>query len=269
MATEQFRLLPSFVPRQGVGIMVIFVRPGPVGVWNHEDSDFPQSDPYALSGSHHGAHGLTGINPDAISAPFWSDHFGPDREHRQLAALAYGEASSQIDIPEEMAAIANTAVRYMRESKFATVDELRTKKPGYADAMTDHHGYGNPRYNKLLKSSFSAIMRDSQMSWALWAAENALEYWGHDYSNGAFFWQGRDLVNQFREHRGNVYPYGLKFTNPKHNIFGLTEHKRESKETQNKNKYEYAYETTAAWGNTIFLRHTKEWLKIPGNSNIN
>ena len=73
-----------------------------------------------------------------------------------------------------------------------------------------------------------------------------------DYSNGGYFWQGRDFGEIGCPANNNFYQVGFLFNSPNHDIFGMGSKMSE-------NTWIYQYESTAAAGKTVFMRLTKAW----------
>jgi len=194
-----------------------------------------------------------------------------DKDTKLLAATAYGEASTK-DIFEEMAAIANVLVRQQKARSYPTIGEFIKKDTTFAFAAHD----GNARYAKLVLAKDSEIVSDKGMSAALNAAINALSTTGIDYSNGAYFWDGADIKSNYDKHpkvRG-----GIHFTDPKHNIYGIEEkdvpgeewwRDAQGKNTKLRGKWNYKYESTAAYGGTIFWKYNADFVKATGNKVYN
>ena len=76
-----------------------------------------------------------------------------------------------------------------------------------------------------------------------------------DYSNGAYFWHGRDLGEVGSGAYNDFYLTGLNFTNSTHDIHNLGSNEATGK------AFKYTYETTGAYGRTTFMRLTDEWIK--------
>jgi hypothetical protein len=187
-----------------------------------------------------------------------------------LAAVAYGESSAK-DVYEEMAAIASVLVRQSDE-RDQKLDVLLGPKGTFAFAASD----GNPRTAAFRKVSPHARETDSGMALAIKAAHNALDD-GKDYSNGAYFWDGADIKTNYANHP--KVKLGFKFTDPKHNIYNIKETSvditvhwkvpgKDGKLVDGKARgsYTYVYESTAAWGGTIFWRYSDAYLKATGNA---
>lgn len=189
-----------------------------------------------------------------------------DENHMMLAAIAYGEASTK-NVYEEMAAIANTLVHRMQGQGHTSVASFFKSNPDYA------YGTESVRYKLYIGSSASKISKNMGMMLALRAAENALSADPIDYSNGAFFWEGKDFADKVKNNeRSERYSRGFKFSKPEHNIYDMPENKLKKvttywRDAKGKNtskirgEYEYTYETTAAYGGTIFIRYTDDWKK--------
>ncbi|MPM20911.1 hypothetical protein SDC9_67349 [bioreactor metagenome] len=192
-----------------------------------------------------------------------------DDEHKALAAIAYGEASTK-DVYEELAAIANVVVRMSRARGYSSIRTFLTKDKTYA------YGVSSTRFGVYSNASMSAITRSRGMMLALRAAENALSAKPVDYSNGAYFWEGKDFADKVNSGKASQrYSRGFKFTSPDHNIYGMkdnilpktTVYWKDAKHRDTKRvrgEYEYAYETTAAYGGTIFIRYASAWVDATG-----
>ncbi|QIL83011.1 hypothetical protein G7047_26030 [Diaphorobacter sp. HDW4A] len=192
-----------------------------------------------------------------------------DDDHIALAAIAYGEASTK-DVYEELAAIANVVVRMMRARGYSAVRSFLTGDTTYA------YGVKSTRYGVYSKASMAGITRSRGMMLALRAAENALSANPTDYSNGAFFWEGRDFADKVKGGKSSQrYGRGFKFSKPEHNIYDMKDNilpkttvywkDSHSKDTKRvRGEYEYAYETTAAYGGTIFIRYASQWVSATG-----
>jgi hypothetical protein len=82
---------------------------------------------------------------------------------------------------------------------------------------------------------------------------------GKDFSNGAYFWHGVDFKGPTAGSKAHerFYLTGFKFTSRSHDIWGLGDHKSGK-------KYEYKYQSTAAYGKTTFMKLTDAWMKANG-----
>lgn len=116
------------------------------------------------------------------------------------------------------------------------------------------------------------IANDIGMEAAVQAARNALSASPIDYSNGVFFWDGADIKSNYDKHpkvRSGIY-----FTAPSHNIYGIESKEVPGeewwKDTQNKKtalrgNCSYKFESSAAYGGTIFWKYNADFLKATGN----
>jgi hypothetical protein len=81
-----------------------------------------------------------------------------------------------------------------------------------------------------------------------------------------------DLKTNYAAHPKVVK--GIRFTKPEHDIFKVGEKKltevveywrdKNGNKTTERGRYSYTYESTAAWGSTVFWRFTPEYLKATG-----
>jgi len=195
---------------------------------------------------------------------------GKHSELLKLGGVAYGEASTK-DVYEEMAGIASVVVR-VKDARKTTISNLLSGNSTYAFAASD----GNSRHGKFMKASVDERNADTGMRYGVKAAINAITG-GHDYSNGAYFWDGADIGTNYKNHA--KIKKGFKFTDDSHRIYNVggspiadneleTQttywYDKKGKATKVRGTYTYTYETTAAWGGTIFSKKTSEYLKATG-----
>lgn len=193
-----------------------------------------------------------------------------DKETRQLAAMAYGEASSQ-NVADEMKALASVLVRQRNARGYKDIPTFAASDPTFSFVVSD----GNTRYKKLMDASEAEIAKDHGMAAALEAAKNALAG-GPDLSNGAYFWDGADIKTNYGKHF--KVRNGIKFTDSAHNIYGISEStklvtlkktvikkvkgKIVSKEEVELGRYDHVYDSTAAYGGTIFWKNNSDYMKV-------
>jgi len=242
--------------------------PGPLGI----DDGAAPSVCYAVEGTLLAQRALSGTGKTEPAAGADADLLKAqeDADLVLLAAVAYGEASTK-DVFEEIAAIANVIVR-QKDARSTTMSKLLGPKSTYAFAASD----GNAR-TKLFKNAKAADrLKNAGMLSALKAAKNALDPKGTDYSNGAYFWDGADIKTNYANHP--KVKLGIKFTKDEHNIYKIKESSvnvttywqvqgKDGKLVNGKErgKYTYVYESTAAYGGTIFWKYGADFLKATGN----
>ena len=78
-----------------------------------------------------------------------------------------------------------------------------------------------------------------------------------DYSDGAYYWQGRDFSMSGEKAYKQFYQCGFKFTNPQHDVYKMGD-------KIGSGKVPYQYESTNGQAGTVFFRLTKEWKKANG-----
>lgn len=194
------------------------------------------------------------------------------KECRELAAIAYGEASPK-DVELEMFAIAAVMLRQRDARGYKDICTFVTKDKTYSFVVRD----GNVRYKKMMKADEAEIAKDEGMSMAVKAANNALSG-GEDHSNGAYFWDGADIKSNYKKHA--KVKLGIKFTDPKHNIYGIKEsqsivikYKTEKHKMKGKvvsttktevDRYENVYDSTAGYGGTIFWKFNRAYVRVTG-----
>lgn len=193
-----------------------------------------------------------------------------DPETRLLAAMAYGEASAA-DVPEEMNALASVLVRQRNARGYASMATFTSSDRTFSFVVKD----GNERYRKLMDASEAQVEANPGMSAAVLAARNALAG-GPDLSNGAYFWDGRDIKTNYKRHF--KVRHGIKFADPKHNIYEIAESRKLiklnktvvkrsngkviSKETVEVGRYDHVYVSTAAFGGTIFWKNNDDYMAV-------
>ncbi|WAL50333.1 hypothetical protein OUI59_15935 [Klebsiella variicola subsp. tropica] len=194
-------------------------------------------------------------------------------EERLLAAMAYGEASASNDA-NELKALASVLVRQRDARGYTTMKEFIDGEPSYSYVVGD----GNAKYKKLNKAKDEDISNDTGMSNALTAAKNALSD-GPDLSNGAYFWDGADIKSNYNKHF--KVRHGIKFTDPSHNIYDIKDStkivilykivkvkktvKGKVKVTKEKvevGRYDHVYDSTAAYGGTIFWKNNDDYITL-------
>jgi RHS repeat-associated protein len=81
-------------------------------------------------------------------------------------------------------------------------------------------------------------------------------------SGGAFYWHGTDFHQPTAGSKAyeNFYRVGFQFTNPSHDLKGMGNH-------ASGKGYVYKYESTAAYGQTTFMRLTSAWSNANGTTN--
>ncbi len=193
-----------------------------------------------------------------------------DEGIRKLAAVAYGEASTK-NVFEEMAAIANVLVRQQKARGYSSISVFINSDKTFAFAAHD----GNQRYAKLMAATDAEIAQDTGMALAVKAAKNALMENGIDYSNGAFFWDGADIKSNYARHpkvRAGIH------IDSAHNIYKIDNkyvpgeewwRDAQGNNTKLRGKWSYKYESTAAYGGTLFWKYNPDFLKATGNKEYN
>ncbi|WGS54302.1 hypothetical protein LFL96_25125 [Paraburkholderia sp. D15] len=198
-----------------------------------------------------------------------------DAQTRQLAAMAFGEASLQ-DNSDEMMAIASVLVRQRDARGYSNMATFTKNDPTFSFVIGD----GNARYNKLMQATDAQIAKDPAMQAAIAAARNALAG-GPDKSNGAYFWDGADIKTNYANHF--KVRHGIKITDPSHNIYNIkdstklvilykiikTKDKKTKKVKTEKietGRYDHVYDSTAGIGGTIFWKYNQQYLDVTGGS---
>lgn len=191
-------------------------------------------------------------------------------EVRQLAAMAYGESSTN-DNEDEIFAIASVLVRQYKARGYPNIIDFAKNETTFSFVVTD----GNRRYKLLIEAPPSRIEKHPGMAMAVRAASNALAD-GPDKSNGAYFWDGADIKSNYKRHF--KVRHGIRFSDATHNIYSVAESRKTViiyRTTRIRNRdtkairtvrnevgrYDHQYVSTAAHGGTIFWKFNPEYLK--------
>lgn len=136
-----------------------------------------------------------------------------------LAYITYGESSTLNDV-KEMFAIAMVMQRQSKVRGFSSVKDFATStiKRNYNFSYADDGG--NSRYNEMSKI-IDISKFNTGMKLAISASENAKSSKPIDYSGGAYFWDGIDILKKTQRNR----KAGVKITNAVHNVVGLPDDK--------------------------------------------
>jgi hypothetical protein len=193
------------------------------------------------------------------------------KETRQLAAMAYGEGSADNNA-DELYALASILVRQRDARGYSDIATFASSEPSFSFVASD----GNKRYSALMKATEKDIEKNAGMKLAVEAATNALNG-GTDKSNDAYFWDGADIKSNYSHHF--KVKQGIKFTDAAHNIYDIKEStklvikykvkkirvgktKKFKTEKEEVGRYDHIYESTAAYGGTIFWKFSKEYLDV-------
>lgn len=206
-----------------------------------------------------------------VTSDLTAEIAGPlDPEAQLVAAIAYGEASVE-DNENEIAGIAHAVVNRARAWK-KTISAMLQSDPGYTYAANGH----NIRFNLMKKATVKSINQTRAMRIAVNAASQALAGKGLDPSNGAYWWDGVDLME-----RKSVNPrinQGFKYATDDHNIFDMKPIKKtliiywkvrnkktgEEVDSSERGRYDCVYISTAAQGKTIFWRYNDDYVRATG-----
>jgi hypothetical protein len=194
-----------------------------------------------------------------------------DSEVRLLAAVSYGEASTDDD-SEEVLGIAYAVANRARAWGGKKISELLKADRNYTYAANGTC----TRFNLLMAASPKVINKSLPMRVAVNCAISALNGKGHDPSNSAYWWDGVDL--KLKKQVNPRIAYGFKYGAQEHNIFQMQPisktvivHWRvvnkktgETVDGTERGRYETIYVSTAARGKTIFWRYHPDYLKATG-----
>jgi vacuolar-type H+-ATPase subunit H len=80
-----------------------------------------------------------------------------------------------------------------------------------------------------------------------------------DYSNGAYFWHGKDLSQNGSLANSEYYGNGLNFLSSSYNLWKLTNNPQNK--TKNKITWNYKYDSVNLEGQSTFMRLNNKWKK--------
>ena len=186
-----------------------------------------------------------------------------------LAAVAYGEASTK-DVYEEMAGIANVLVR-QKTARSTTLANLLSKNSHYAFAASD--GNADKGSQGCQTDRPAQKRRHAQPPES---GQKRPRRKRHGLFQRRLLLGGADIKTNYADH-AKVKP-GIKFTNDEHNIYKIKESTvnvtrywqvadKSGKLVNGKErgKYTYVYESTAAYGGTIFWKFNADYVKAEGS----
>ena len=191
-----------------------------------------------------------------------------DAQTRQLAAMAYGEASPDNN-SDEIFGLASVLVRQRDARGYSDIRMFASSERSFSFVVSD----GNVRHAKMMNATQAQIDKDKGLKIAIAAARNALAY-GTDKSDGAYFWDGAGINSHYSTHP--KVAVGISFTDSSHNIYNISEstklvikYKFAKKKTEGKIsvektelfRYDHVYESTAAHGGTIFWKFNPDYIK--------
>ncbi len=167
---------------------------------------------------------------------------------QKLAAVVYAESGETANNKEEKMGIASASINNYNARKGK--NSLGKTLSDISNATFD----GNVRYGNMTDASDAKRNANPEMVSSIAAAINAVTG-GPDYSNGATGWDGRDL-------KTNSHRAGLNIADPSHDIFKVGDKPLSKKE----NGSSYRRQTTAAHGQTVFMRIHPAFVKGGGRA---
>ena len=173
---------------------------------------------------------------------------GSNSEFVALAGTLYAESTPGMSSYDEMAGIGSV----IRNRAMA---EKRTPFEIVSNAKSGIYGY------KQRGKINSNLANKNKVNLAYKAAMVTLVC-NHDYSNGAYFWQGRDFNEVGSPAYKEYYRKGFNFTDSGHDRYGMGSF-------VNPGSTPFKYESTAAAAGTIFMRLTDRWKRANGATRWN
>ena len=169
---------------------------------------------------------------------------GSNTEFVSLAGTLYAESTAEASSLEEMAAIGSVIRNRANADNSSYLDVISSginRIYGYDKRGKINHKLANPdKVNLAYKAAMLTIK----------ATET-------DYSNGAYFWHGKDFAIKGKRAHSNFYLRGFLFTNKSHDIYSMGSFQKQG-------NVPYTYESTAAFSKTTFMRLTTNWMKANG-----
>ena len=169
---------------------------------------------------------------------------GSNTEFVSLAGTLYAESTAEASSLEEMAAIGSVIRNRANADNSSYLDVISSginRIYGYDKRGKINHKLANPdKVNLAYKAAMLTIK----------ATET-------DYSNGAYFWHGKDFAIKGSNAYLRFYKRGFLFTNKSHDIYSMGSFQKQG-------NVPYTYESTAAFSKTTFMRLTTNWMKANG-----
>lgn len=167
---------------------------------------------------------------------------GTNSDFVALAGTIYAESDARYYSTKEAAGI-GSVIRNR-----ATADNISLLKAASKGGI-----YGWLNRNAILTSTNTEKVNIAYKAAMLTIGGNC------DYSNGGYFWQGRDFQESGSPANNQFYQSGFLFSSTSHDLFGMG-----SKPVNT--SWEYKYESTAAAGRTVFMRLTQGWKDAHGTT---
>ncbi|MGB7070785.1 MAG: RHS repeat-associated core domain-containing protein, partial [Pyrinomonadaceae bacterium] len=167
-----------------------------------------------------------------------------------LAGVIYAEASN--NAPWTEAAGIHGVLRNRAAADETSVSDQATVANGI-------YGAGEKEKKKISDPNASTAKRNAVYK-GLALSIVAFAVNGSDLSGGAYFWHGTDFRRPTAGSTAHqsFYRSGFQFTSPSHDIWNLG-----SRRSGN-SRYDYKYQSTAAFGQTTFMKLTETWMKANG-----
>lgn len=164
-------------------------------------------------------------------------------QFKKMAGVLYGEASVGAS-SEEVAGIFSVLENRAKLEETTVQDQMTVKKGVYGARTSES--------SKIEKADKVGMTAQKEAIYEGLIKGLLSEV---DFSNGAYFWDGKD----FKKGGGHEQRYkkGYHFTEKEHDLFKQGDHKKSGKTTFG--KWDYQYESTEAKGKTTFSRLTDEW----------
>lgn len=174
-------------------------------------------------------------------------------DFKSLAAVLYAEAAGT---GKEVAGIYSVLENRAKYENTSVVEQATVAKGVY--------GAGKTESTKINTEKGSLADRKRSEVFKGLVSGSASE---EDFSNGAFYWDGKDFNGAEKVRGGYTQRYkpGFIFTDKSHDLFNQGDNKKPGE--SNGVKYDYKYKSTAAYGKTTFSKLTEEYrdAQYPGN----
>jgi RHS repeat-associated protein len=229
------------------------------------------------------------VDRDGMVGEFYTvagEYLGSDNINDDIAYVATGvtkDKSGKVTSAEnsEQLSISNTEL--LRYAAMVDVESSGNQKESYAIASTisNYSQQTGKDLNKLLSNSDYSkaigkvafndfIKKPNNTKFAIGAVINAVNS-GEDFSNGATYWDGKDIKTKWSSHP--KIKTGYKITDQNHNVLGIDENILDepikvylynAKHVAVKvlGEYDYTYETTAGHGKSMFSKVSDKFKKV-------
>ena len=173
---------------------------------------------------------------------------GRNSEFVAIAGTLYAESTAGSSSFEEMAAI-GSVMRNRAVANGCSVYKVASNRSSGIYGFKDRGKISGPGANRdKVNTAYKAAMLTLCT--------------GIDYSNGAYYWQGKDFSKEGSHSYNEYYNNGFMFTSPNHDVYNMGD-------KAHGGTVPYKYKSTGAAAGTVFMKLTERWMKANGSTKWN